>query len=835
MKKFLDYFVPTRYNLSFLINRKKDTLTGCTVIYGQALTSEIMLHAKDLDIQSVKINNTEVDFQYDQDTIILKNFSIRTELEITLNYTAKITPNMEGVYLSTYQYRNQTQKIVATQFESHYARQCFPCIDEPAAKATFELTITSEDPKDIIVSNMPVKEKQGNTTIFQTTPKMSTYLLAFAIGQFQSYETVSKSSVKITTYAGLHQDPKLLKYPGNFAAKCVDFYNELFKVPFPLPKLDQLALPDFEAGAMENWGLMTFRERCLLTDDKAAVDARAYVSTVIAHEISHMWFGDLVTMQWWDDLWLNESFACLMETYAVDKIDPSLEVWDDFYTTTVMPALNRDCLPGVQSVKVEVRNVEDIANLFDGAIVYAKGARLMLMLMRLMGEENFFKGISAYFENHKYSNTVADDLWRELTQFANFDVKGFMTPWLTQSGYPVLDGQNQQRFLIAGKPDIDTKYPVPEVKDDLSGHYLIKLSDQEFSNKLKAFDQLNKEQKLRILIDRRLLAKANQVSSASLVDLIKAFNDEPDPLIWDLLTTIIADIRRFVVPDSQDEKNLKRIVRKMIDKPYQRIGFDIPENESYQDIRLRSTIYALLNFTDDPDFYKLIFSNYNINKVIAASSEDSPQGNDPRNRSHSPVTTGRVDSASEEGAVITSSVLDNLMKLNPNYRHIILMTLSKHDDSLMSKLFDVYQIAADPDLKSDLMAAICETRSKKNLRKLLSYCKDETKIRTQDRLMFFLRILRNPKGKDLALAWFYKNWDFLYKSEGDKSIADYPRYIANILNEKEDINQFINFFAPKKDAKILSRTLKIAFAELPAQLKLIEANTEAVKVKLAEQ
>ena len=143
MKKFLDYFVPTRYNLSFLINRKKDTLTGCTVIYGQALTSEIMLHAKDLDIQSVKINNTEVDFQYDQDTIILKNFSIRTELEITLNYTAKITPNMEGVYLSTYQYRNQTQKIVATQFESHYARQCFPCIDEPAAKATFELTITS--------------------------------------------------------------------------------------------------------------------------------------------------------------------------------------------------------------------------------------------------------------------------------------------------------------------------------------------------------------------------------------------------------------------------------------------------------------------------------------------------------------------------------------------------------------------------------------------------------------------------------------------------------------------------------------------------------------------
>ena len=453
MERFLDYFVPEKYQLDFVINEAKTQLDGKATIQGQAKQSKIKFHAKNLDIKSAKIDGKDIEFEIDQDSVVLQNISTEKTAEITFEYSTKINRDMEGVYLSTYEHEGQTQKIVATQFESHYARQCFPCIDEPAAKAVFNLSITSEDPKDTILANMPVQNQEGNTVKFQSTPKMSTYLLAFALGQFQSYRTKSNSDVEIITYAGLHQDPKLLKYPGEFAAKCVDFYNQLFQVEFPLPKLDQLALPDFEAGAMENWGLMTFRERCLLADENSANDVRAYVSTVIAHEISHMWFGDLVTMQWWDDLWLNESFACLMETYAVAHIDPSLEAWDEFYTDTILPALSRDCLPNVQPVKVEVQNVEDIANLFDGAIVYAKGARLMLMLMRLMGEEKFFQGISAYFKKYQYSNTVADDLWQSLSEFADFDVKEFMTPWLAQAGYPVLKGNSRQRFLIAGAPD----------------------------------------------------------------------------------------------------------------------------------------------------------------------------------------------------------------------------------------------------------------------------------------------------------------------------------------------------------------------------------------------
>ena len=786
MERFLDHFVPEKYQLNFTINQDKTLLTGQAIVFGQAKQNEIKFHAKNLQIKSVKINNTKTDFQLDQDSIILKNIPINQELQIHFEYTTKINRDMEGVYLSTYEYQNQTQKIVATQFESHYARQCFPCIDEPSAKATFDLTITSEDPKDTIVANMPVAKQQGNTVTFQTTPKMSTYLLAFALGQFQSYRTKSKSGVEITTYAGLHQDPRLLKYPGEFAAKCVDFYNDLFQVDFPLPKLDQLALPDFEAGAMENWGLMTFRERCLLADENTAIETRAYVSTVIAHEISHMWFGDLVTMQWWDDLWLNESFACLMETYSVAKIDPSLEVWDEFYTDTILPALSRDCLPNVQPVKVEVENVEDIANLFDGAIVYAKGARLMLMLMRLMGEDKFFQGISAYFKKHQYQNTVADDLWQSLSAFADFDVKEFMTPWLTQSGYPVLKGNDQQRFLIAGAPDAKTKYPVPEIKDDLSGHYLIQLDDQAFTDKLKNFQTLNKEQKLRLLLDRRFLAKADLVPSVSLIDLLETFDNETDPLTWDLLSLVIADLRRFVEPDSKDENNLKKLVRRIIDKPFKKIGLNIPTDESFQDIKLRSTIFSFLSYVEDEEFYTWVKKN------------------------------------------TPSSYKD----INPNYRHIFLEVLSKKDVTLMSKYFNDYQTTADPDLKSDLMSAICATRDSKNLETLITYLNDEDKIRTQDRLTFFIRILRNPKGKKLALDWFYQNWDFLHEKEGDKSIADYPRYIANLLNDETDIQTYIEFFTPKKDSKILARTLKIAFEELPAHLQLLKNNREEVLQRL---
>ena len=598
MERFFDYFEPDHYDLDFTINADKTRLTGYAKITGVAKSDQVKLHAEKLRLKSAKLNGSDIDAERNNGAIIVKDVKKSQKITLEFEYSTPIDPDMEGVYLSTYDYNGKTEKIATTQFESHYARQCFPCVDEPLAKATFSLTLRSEVPTDIILSNMPAKEEQLEpdlkTVIFEETPRMSTYLLAFAVGNFIGYQTVSKHGVTITAYAGLHQKVEDLKYAGDFAADVLDFYDDCFHTPFPLPKMDLLALPDFEAGAMENWGLVTFREIAMIANEDSALDQKQYVAIVIAHELSHMWFGDLVTMKWWDDLWLNESFANMMEVYSTDKIRPELSAWDDFYTTAILGAFHRDCLEGVQPVKVEVDNVEEIANLFDGAIVYGKGSRLLLMLMRTMGEENFFKGLKDYFEKHKYGNTEADDLWDALSPYADFDVKTFMTPWLVQSGYPVITDGQQERFLLSGEQS-DEKYPIRDIKDDLTGDYLINLSEEELGKKLAKLDKLNKEQKLRLLIDRRLLAKTDRVESVSLMPLLEAFADETDPVIWEIMSAVIADLKLFFTPDSKEEAKFKKYILDLALPNYRRLGIAEKAGDTDNDRKLRPIIMGKMH------------------------------------------------------------------------------------------------------------------------------------------------------------------------------------------------------------------------------------------------
>ena len=588
MERFFDYFTPEHYDLDLAINDEKTKINGVATIKGEAKNETIKLHAVRMEIKSVHLDGAKFeDFIHENDVLTIKHL-VNGVHELKIKFISHIETDMEGAYRSTYEYEGETQKIVATQFESHYARECFPCVDEPIAKATFSLKISSVA-DDTILSNMPATfttTQEGRKTVeFAETPRMSTYLVAFAAGKFISTGATSAHGIKINVYAGLHQSTADLTYAAQFAADVLDFYDDRFKTPFPLPKMDLLALPDFEAGAMENWGLVTFREIALLANENSSLDTKQYVAIVIAHELSHMWFGDLVTMKWWDDLWLNESFANMMEVYSTDKIRPELRAWEDFYLTAVSGSLSRDSLPGVQPVKVDVASVEDIANLFDSAIVYGKGSHLLLMLMRTMGEEKFFAGLTDYFAKHQYSNTSADDLWDTLTPHADFDVKEFMTPWLTQSGYPVITGKNQTRFLLTGETD-DTKYPIRELRDDLSGHYIINYSDEEFTEKLKHIDAMSKEQKLRLLIDRRLLAKTDMVESASMLPLIQAFANETDSVIWEIVSAIVADLKQFFNPKTEEKRQFQTLIGNLARPNYERLGVVAKDSDTYDDIQL---------------------------------------------------------------------------------------------------------------------------------------------------------------------------------------------------------------------------------------------------------
>ena len=545
--------------------------------------------------------------------------------------------------------------------------------------------------------------------------------------------------------------------------------------------MDLLALPDFESGAMENWGLVTFREICLLCNDSYSQDAKRYVAIVVAHELSHMWFGDLVTMEWWDDLWLNESFANMMEVYSTDKIRPELRAWEDFYLTAILQSLQRDSLPGVQPVKVDVNNVEDISNLFDSAIVYGKGSHLLLMLMRAMGEANFFAGLKDYFAVHQYGNTVAEDLWNALTPHANFDVREFMTPWLTQPGFPVINEGLQTRFLINGETD-DLQYPIMNQTDDLSGHYIIKLNDEEFEAKITQISSLSQEQKLRLLIDRRMLAKTDYVSSASLLPLVKAFANETDSCIWNLLSAIVSDLKVFFDPKTKEEVRFKKFIHDLAMPNYQRLGILPRPDDKYDDIELRSTIMGMMLYSGDIDFIKTVEAAY-LDKDIETVYSD--------------------------------------------LRWVIGATLVKSHDELCGPYFEKYKTTVDSALKRDLVDAISMTKNRHIALGLFDHLKDNT-VRTQDRLSFYLRLLRNYLVKNDALDWMYQNWDWLYQDEGDKTISEYPHYAASYIRKDNEAEKFKKFFDQHKEEKILARDVAIAYSEIDARLRLIATDQAAV-------
>ncbi len=701
---------------------------------------------------------------------------------------------MVGAYISTYAIEGKEETIVATQFESHYARECFPCIDEPAAKATFDLKITTSDSDDEIIANTPVKavEKsvENYSATFETTPKMSTYLLAFVVGKFHKKSLKNQHGVTITSYCSLAQDPKVLDFANEVAARSLDYYDDKFGIPYPLKKLDQVALPDFEAGAMENWGLVTYRESCMLADATSPIDVKKNVALVVAHELSHQWFGDLVTMKWWDDLWLNESFASVMEYFAVDALYPEYEIWEDFFTGDCLAALRRDSLPGVQAVQQDVNDPAEIATLFDGAIVYAKGAHLMLMLIRLMGEKRFFAGIKEYFKAFQYQNTIGNDLWDILNKHSDFSVKKFMNTWISQPGFPVITDEVQQRFSLGPSETSDNvSWPLPKISDDMSGHYLINLSGPEFADAIKNFGNLSLEQRLRLLIDRMLLAKTPLVSSSSLLDLIPEFKNEASSAVWDIIASIIADLKLFFPAGSEYESNFKAFLKNLVASQIQKLGVIPRKNESLNNTNIRKVVLGIACYAEDAEIMKQLADFYD----------------------------------------------DDFSRINPEIRDLVIDSKFYFDEDRFFPLFlKRYQSSSDPEERSALLFTISRAKSNKYTEQLINLLKQPKIVRPQDHLHFYIYLRRNYATKASALDWLLKNWSYVEKMTGEKSIEDYPRYTASSIRDADEAKLFFDFFTPLAETPVLARTLKIARAEIDSRLELIKSDTKSLEKHLSK-
>ena len=773
MERFLDYFVPEKYVLDIAIDKHQKTIGGVVTVKGEVLNETVRFHAVDLKITDVLVNGEKVKFKADGE--VLEILKLKPgEAEIVIHYNGMLNENMEGAYISTYEYKGKTETIVVTQFESHYAREAFPCIDEPAAKAEFDVKIKVPDEDDLVLVNAP-------------SPRMSTYLLAWVIGKFHGKTVKNKHGVEITTYCSLAQDKDSVDFANEIAARSLEFYDDNFKEPYPLKQCVQVALPDFEAGAMENWGLVTYRESMLLAGKNATLGTKKSVALTVAHELSHQWFGDLVTMEWWDDLWLNESFASVMEYYAVDAIHPEYKIFEGFFTGDAYLALQRDAYKDVQSVHQEVHNPEEIATLFDSAIVYSKGARLMLMLIRLMGWEAFCKGVADYFDKYKYKNTVGDDLWACLKPYAEFDPKELMHAFIDRPGYPVITGEDgfreytQKRFLLDDKMT-DSNWPLPEITEDMSGHYVLNLSEEQFEERLKDFDNLGLEEKLRLLIDRNLVSKTDLASAASLIPLVKKFKNEDSAAVWSVVLTIVSGLKVFFEPDSEEEKQYKKLVGELVKSKLDEVGLITREGDDENTIRLRAILLGL-------DFYAE--THENIKKLAEMYDDD-------------------LNSLDSE---IREAIVDAKLYMEPE---------------MVDEFLKKYQKEVDPEVKFELLFAGTISKNEAVLNKMIKLLDQPEVVKPQDQLYLYVYLYRNPLSREKVFKWLRGHWDYVREMAGDKTLEGYPRYTAGSARTEQEFEEWKDFFLPMMNDSAVSRAIKIGEKEIAARLKLIEQDKKAV-------
>uniref|UniRef100_A0A8C4HMF6 Aminopeptidase n=1 Tax=Dicentrarchus labrax TaxID=13489 RepID=A0A8C4HMF6_DICLA len=471
---------PLHYDLTIHPNLTTLDFTGVARILLDVHedTSMVVLHAKQMQVSNVLLLAPEgvrplrvLEYPPFHQLALLSD-SVLTKgrrYEVQLEFAANLSDSFHGFYKSSYRTKNGEVRVLAsTQFEATFARGAFPCFDEPAFKANFTIRIIRE-PRHISISNMPklkTVELPGDLLEdhFDTTVKMSTYLVAYIVSDFLSVSKTTQHGVKISVYA-VPEKIDQTAFALDAAVKLLDFYDDYFDIPYPLPKQDLAAIPDFQSGAMENWGLTTYRETGLLFDpNKSSASDKLGLVKVIAHELAHQWFGNLVTMEWWNDLWLNEGFAKFMEYISLDITYPELQV-DDFFLGKCFEAMEVDSLSSSHPVSTHVENPTQIQEMFDD-VSYDKGACILNMLRDFLTPEAFEIGIIRYLKRYSYQNTVNSHLWESLTNkwFSGdeLDVRAIMDTWTLQEGFPLVTVEvrgrevrlSQERYLKTDDPSL---------------------------------------------------------------------------------------------------------------------------------------------------------------------------------------------------------------------------------------------------------------------------------------------------------------------------------------------------------------------------------------------
>lgn len=817
--RLFSQFSPTHYDLHITIAEDKQSFAGTLTVTGQRRgrpSKRITLHQNSLTIDSATIEKIDkkqtssievsrIVHQNKRDEVRLHSDTdiFPGEYKLTLQFSGPITKNMNGIYPCFYTEDGEEKQLIATQFESHHAREVFPCIDEPEAKATFDLTLT-HDANETALGNTPIVNAQDEggrrTTRFETTPMMSTYLLAFVVGDVEYKEALSSRGVKIRTYA-TPQQVQHTDFALDVAVKCMDFYEDYYDIPFPLEKCDFIALPDFASGAMENWGLITFREQTLLMDtENTSLSTKQYVAIVVAHELTHQWFGNLVTMRWWTDLWLNEGFASWMEYLAIDSLFPEWNLWTQFTVDEQQMALKADALENTHPIEVPVKHPDEIRSIFD-IISYQKGASVIHMLHDYLGPEGFRDGLRHYLKTHSYKNTDTVDLWQALEDVTKKPVKDFMGAWTSKSGFPLIEAEyendhlklTQKRFIAnpnSTEKSDTTLWPVPlltpgieqpiaakkvtniptakaplKINVGQGGFYRVNYShdiqaDQLAALKANKFDDVDR---MALLADSFEVTKAGYQSINEFLDLLDAYRDESALAVWEIIASSIGSIRSGLSANDEDDTlrdNMKPYIRSFVASELKRLGWEPKADESHLDSLLRPTILGLAAGADD-------------DSVVARARE------------------------------LFTETINGTGSIHPDLRAIVYATVARHGGQAeMDTMKKLYENSTSSDEKLALtvgLTAFEQPDIHAQIRELIT----SGFVRLQDIGYWIAYSFMNRHARKETWLWLKDTWPWLKKNLGtDLSFSRMPVYAARTFAHQELLDDYKSFFEQNMEPMI---------------------------------
>ncbi|MGI0046026.1 MAG: M1 family metallopeptidase [Nitrosotalea sp.] len=802
--------LPVNYDLEFEPDFNKFKFRGKEKILVKISkpVRQIVLHAAELEINDCTIlwNEKKIKAKIkldekNEELVLNLPHTISGKAVLLINFVGILNDKLVGFYRSKYEYNGKEKHLATSQFEAADARRAFPCWDEPEAKATFDVSLIVDNHLTAI-SNMPVisKKKLDKKTVFRfdRTPVMSTYLLYLAVGEFEFLQgKLGKTLVRIVTTKGKKLQGKMALV---FTKQFLSYFENYFKIKYPLPKLDMIAIPDFASGAMENWGAITFRETVLLYDSKtSSTDTMQHIAEVVAHELAHQWFGNLVTMKWWNDLWLNESFATFMATKAVDKIYPRWDFWDQFLISEMTGGLSLDSLKSSHPIDVDVKSPEEVRQIFD-EISYNKGGSVLMMLEDFIGEENFRKGMHSYLKKHEYSNATTEDLWNSLGAASKKPVRQMMDTWVRQIGYPIIEATQvdskiklfQKRFLLENtgktspgnwiipisvrtKDKVITKMmkgPVTipnssewfKVNDGQRGFYRVKYDEDSLEKlgRLVEDKEISNLDRWSIHHDLTALVLSNQYPLKYYLDFVRHYEGEDDYVV---LSDIIGFLNFLYVILSGEKfwDEIKEFNQYFMNVIFQRIGWDSVKGEKPTYALLRSGLISSLAKLDDKDILEEAKSRF----------------------------AGLLKSGS----------------LNPDLRNAIYSTVAWNgDSSTYRQLVNLYRKASTQEEKIRFLGSLSNFKEGRLLAKTLAFTLSK-EVRTQNLFMPVARMVANPYGKELVWPWIRKNWKGLVKRFGVGNpllnrIIGSVSVMADMKHEKEVRSFFARHHVPGTEMKL---------------------------------